>query len=754
MKHKFMYLWFFFIYFIIFSSTILSQTDEFGPQGSNRYLFGCNGVQGNDVAIPNSGDFFLVNSGTIEAWIYPFQIFMTGNQKVIINNGQGNQSWEIDLVGCWLQLQIYHELVAYSADADSIKPNTWTHIAVTFWGGPYYYSAQWYINGVASGPVQNKTVTMHSNIDPLIIGSDGGYSSYHDPWYGNIDEVRIWNRARTQTEIASDRFVGLGDGGGANTNQNLTSGAEYNGLVSSYTFNYNSSNVFDDISNHTGTYIGSTSSTGAVPGNPIPYNLALFCPGTTNDFIQIPDNSIWNNSFGTFEAWINILSSANDQTIIQKGNGSPDAFNFFLNTNRHLCLNIGSQSYISTGAQIPIGQWCHVAVTYRLSTGPNVVFYLNGNINSTLSIAATTMPSNSFLPRIGNRNSTLYNSPFNGYIDELRFWQNYRNVDSIKKYMYVSSKSISNPWLKSAYPFDGNLLNYGNTSGLGGTFDNGLTTKSKCRFSGYRGEGTGGPIGINLEAHPTNLNYYSNPNPFPNNFYLSAPNLTIPDNTTVYDSIMVSDFPGNLTAIDVFVGIEHTYISDLGITIIAPNGNQALLLYDRGGAGKHLLTFFNDNYILTSTTAGYNPPWSSFLKPDNAMGTFGNTPVNGKWKIKISDNQTSDVGTLIEWGLRFNASIGIRKIDEKIPNKFNLYQNYPNPFNPTTNIKFDLPKNLFVSLKIYDILGKEVANLISSELTAGSYNAEWNASQYSNGIYFYRIETGNYKETKKMLLIK
>jgi subtilisin-like proprotein convertase family protein len=320
--------------------------------------------------------------------------------------------------------------------------------------------------------------------------------------------------------------------------------------------------------------------------------------------------------------------------------------------------------------------------------------------------------------------------------------------------MYVSSKSISNPWLKAAYAFDGNLLNYGNTSGLGGTFDNGLTTKSKCRFSGYRSESVGGPIGINYEAHPTNLNYNTSPNPFPNNFYLSAPNLPIPDNIVVYDSIMVSDFPGTLTAIDVFVGIIHTYISDLTVTLIAPNGNQSVLLLRRGGAGKNLLTFFNDNYILTSTTAGYNPPWSSFLKPDNPMGTFGNTSVNGKWKIKIEDNQASDVGTLIEWGLRFNAQIGIKKIDSEIPKKFCLYQNYPNPFNPTTNIKFDLPKNLFVSLKIFDILGKEVSSLINSEITAGSYNIEWNASQYPSGVYFYKIETGNNTDTKKMLLIK
>ena len=85
---------------------------------------------------------------------------------------------------------------------------------------------------------------------------------------------------------------------------------------------------------------------------------------------------------------------------------------------------------------------------------------------------------------------------------------------------------------------------------------------------------------------------------------------------------------------------------------------------------------------------------------------------------------------------------------------FDLSQNYPNPFNPTTTIKYQIPELSFVTLKIYDVLGSEVATLINEEKPVGSYDVEWVAAGLPSGIYFYRIQTGNFIETKKMLLLK
>lgn len=89
-----------------------------------------------------------------------------------------------------------------------------------------------------------------------------------------------------------------------------------------------------------------------------------------------------------------------------------------------------------------------------------------------------------------------------------------------------------------------------------------------------------------------------------------------------------------------------------------------------------------------------------------------------------------------------------------IPDKFDLRQNYPNPFNPATVIEFDVPKSSYVKLFVYDVIGRESAVLVNEYLKPGSYKTEWIASSYSSGIYFYKMITDGFTETKKMVLIK
>ncbi|MGH2574269.1 MAG: T9SS type A sorting domain-containing protein, partial [Ignavibacteria bacterium] len=107
--------------------------------------------------------------------------------------------------------------------------------------------------------------------------------------------------------------------------------------------------------------------------------------------------------------------------------------------------------------------------------------------------------------------------------------------------------------------------------------------------------------------------------------------------------------------------------------------------------------------------------------------------------------------------LRFLSCLfigGIKKINNELPQVFKLYQNYPNPFNPKTIINFQLPMFNYVKLIIYDALGREVKTLVNEELRPGTYEVDWDAGKYPSGVYFYRIEAGDYKETKKMVLVK
>jgi photosystem II stability/assembly factor-like uncharacterized protein len=98
--------------------------------------------------------------------------------------------------------------------------------------------------------------------------------------------------------------------------------------------------------------------------------------------------------------------------------------------------------------------------------------------------------------------------------------------------------------------------------------------------------------------------------------------------------------------------------------------------------------------------------------------------------------------------------IGINNISSEIPSSYKLEQNYPNPFNPVTNINFSIPKAGYTSIRIYDILGKLVSTLFEEQLAPGSYKADWDASQMPSGIYLYRIESGSYTQSRKLILIK
>jgi|WetSurMetagenome_2_1015567.scaffolds.fasta_scaffold65922_2 plastocyanin len=88
------------------------------------------------------------------------------------------------------------------------------------------------------------------------------------------------------------------------------------------------------------------------------------------------------------------------------------------------------------------------------------------------------------------------------------------------------------------------------------------------------------------------------------------------------------------------------------------------------------------------------------------------------------------------------------------PNAYQLKQNYPNPFNPTTTISFDLPIQSFVSLKVYNLIGQEVAAIVNEDMAAGSYSMTWNAASMPSGIYLYRLQTKSFTETRKLVLLK
>lgn len=237
-------------------------------------------------------------------------------------------------------------------------------------------------------------------------------------------------------------------------------------------------------------------------------------------------------------------------------------------------------------------------------------------------------------------------------------------------------------------------------------------------------------------------------------------------------------------------GIWFTTDGGLHFNPMATNGGNTLFFVNS------LTGWYCNNNILKTTDGGYN--WATqyntgiyigslyFPTPDSGWCAgdqgkiFNTTNAGSNWTLQssgISTELTSlfFVNSTTGWAVGYNGKIlktttggivGFEKVSREIPKDYNLYQNYPNPFNPVTTIKFDVPANgksrqvgtgsqtSNVKLIIFDILGREAATLVNEQLKPGSYEVTWNAPNYPSGVYFYRLETENFTQTKKLILLK
>ena len=138
---------------------------------------------------------------------------------------------------------------------------------------------------------------------------------------------------------------------------------------------------------------------------------------------------------------------------------------------------------------------------------------------------------------------------------------------------------------------------------------------------------------------------------------------------------------------------------------------------------------------------------------DNMMNAYALFKANGGSAFAY---QSADVGTLTgRWVYCRNPATSIPRLGrQSVPRDFSLDQNYPNPFNPVTTITYALPKPSEVRLSIYDQVGREVFLLVNERRNAGVYEVKFDAAGLSSGVYFYRIQAGDFTQTKRLLLLK
>lgn len=147
---------------------------------------------------------------------------------------------------------------------------------------------------------------------------------------------------------------------------------------------------------------------------------------------------------------------------------------------------------------------------------------------------------------------------------------------------------------------------------------------------------------------------------------------------------------------------------------------------------------FNETVFLTSQSSDLSV---SFALGRNIIGTA------------VSKDKIIRVKSVNKFVVNMDEIMTNDKVN-LLPKKYSLKQNYPNPFNPTTNIEYTVPFENYVTLKIFNSLGEEVSVLVDGQKSAGIYNVTWNAQNFSNGVYIYTIRSGNFSDSKKMVLLK
>jgi len=229
---------------------------------------------------------------------------------------------------------------------------------------------------------------------------------------------------------------------------------------------------------------------------------------------------------------------------------------------------------------------------------------------------------------------------------------------------------------------------------------------------------------------------------------------SIPDLQIFTDTIRINQ-SGRIKNVKVNLNLNHNNDGDLFVALVASQKSATLTQYNGSGGQNFINTTFDDSASLSITQG--TPPYTGSFKPQTPLSSFISGQLAGNWILKIFDKTAGNTGTLVSWCLEItyeNNSIGIIRNETNVINSFRLSQNYPNPFNPVTGIKFDIPKTSLVSLKVYDISGREIETLVNENLQTGSYETKWDGSMYSSGVYFYKLIGDGFTDTKRMVLIK
>lgn len=594
------------------------------------------GAQTSYVAFKDSASIDISSSFTLECWICPVNSVSPAAQIMLEKRaGSSANGYTLYINGGFVSIRT--NSTTKLTGNSLIQNNVWTHIAGTYNASSNLFAI--YINGILDTSAIVNSAAPVSNSDSLRIGK----GNVNSPFAGILDEIRIWSRALSQTEVNKFRRTTLGVNSGI-----------YSALALSLTFQDNESSGTDFSLNdwtqnnapgrNNGVFAFDLSDRPSVTISP---NECIELSGV-NDFLTGADNpDISPVTAVTLEAWIFPRNVTGTKVIIQKGQSG-------INYNLRLIGNI-INAYINDNfnfystKQINPNEWTHIAFTYN-SAGGKYVFYTNGvktgeGINTIGPIINGA--ENLF---IGSNGTSL--NFFNGFIDEIRISNYVKTELDIKRFLYVSIDQTNEPNSGSVnvvYNLDGYAYD---NSDLGPE----LLFMNNSKFS-HPGTTEDQPVSPIIRADAMN---------FSGGFNLKTSNKLIPDSVAVNvtkDSIKV-DLDTVINDINVYAAINHAREEDLTIVLESPSGIQRVLAFTNTltNGSDNLITVFDDQADSSITNNGRYVSYAPSIKPYQSLNSsFSGKLTKGYWKIIVYDFSSFARGELCAFGLQFN------NVSQKIP---------------------------------------------------------------------------------------
>jgi len=620
--------------------TFLLMSNVSNGQYTDNYAAAFNGSD-SYISVRNSTDLNATTAITVEAWIFPTALPVT-SAAIIGKNYLTSYYFGIENSGRFIFFPKGAGFFLRSRVAGIVRPNQWTHIAATYDGT----NTRLYLNGSLDTSTTSITGAVGSNTDSLYIGCDRFNGAPAFIFNGMLDNVRIWKSARTQTQIASHRFIPLEIPGLLNV--------PYSSIAASYQFDNNAidnSGGIQEYGNERNiSYINYSNK--AV--NYLDYNNSLLLNGTTDYARRGNYNSVYDPATSiTLEAWIKRDTTGtqpSSQNIVNKSGGTTryDYAMFILSTGQiYFAISNGSYS-IQSPALVTNSQWTHIAAAYSQLTGKAVI-YMNGDtVASGTFSGSPAIPSSSDSTFIGGIGATTYAAnKFKGQIDEVRIWNKaVRTQSQVREYMHKHYPATT---ADSLMHIDFDKLQ--NSFKLGnGYFYGSLLLRGNATISSAH----------NIPDNRLSSPMLSDPaGEMLSSYTLSSKIFFIPDANAsgITDSIFISG-GSPVSNLKVSVLMSHTYTQDLQVSLTSPAGTSVNLLTNKGGNGNDIMSIFSDAADSVSAYGfntlngpGVSSPFSPEIKPDQPLSAFNGQSRAGWWKLKCIDQAGADIGYVHRWGI-------------------------------------------------------------------------------------------------------